>query len=48
MKWADKIRRLKVRTNADRPDQSANAIAFGGNRSLQDGFMFLAAIELWQ
>ncbi|GAB4297470.1 MAG: pyruvate, phosphate dikinase [Ignavibacteriaceae bacterium] len=29
MKWADKIRRLKVRTNADQPDQSANAIAFG-------------------
>jgi pyruvate, orthophosphate dikinase len=29
MSWADKIRRLKVRTNADQPDQSANAIAFG-------------------
>ncbi len=29
MKWADKIKRLKVRTNADQPDQAANAIAFG-------------------
>ncbi|HWP81764.1 MAG TPA: pyruvate, phosphate dikinase [Bacteroidota bacterium] len=29
MKWADKYRRLKVRTNADQPDQSANALAFG-------------------
>jgi pyruvate, orthophosphate dikinase len=29
MKWADKLRRLKIRTNADQPDQSANAIAFG-------------------
>jgi pyruvate, orthophosphate dikinase len=29
MKWADAERRLKVRTNADQPDQSANAIAFG-------------------
>lgn len=29
MKWADKYRRLKIRTNADQPDQSATAIAFG-------------------
>jgi pyruvate,orthophosphate dikinase len=29
MKWADKIRRLGIRTNADQPDQAANAIAFG-------------------
>ena len=29
MSWADKLRRLKVRTNADTPEQSANAIAFG-------------------
>jgi len=29
MSWADKLRRLKVRTNADTPDQSRNAIAFG-------------------
>ncbi len=29
MKWADKYRRLKIRTNADQPDQSANAVAFG-------------------
>ncbi len=29
MKWADSIRTMKVRTNADQPDQSANAIAFG-------------------
>jgi pyruvate,orthophosphate dikinase len=29
MKWADKYRRLKIRTNADQPDQAINAIAFG-------------------
>ncbi|MBK8981528.1 MAG: pyruvate, phosphate dikinase [Ignavibacteria bacterium] len=29
MKWADKYRRLKIRTNADQPDQCENAIAFG-------------------
>jgi len=29
MGWADKIRRLGIRTNADQPDQAANAIAFG-------------------
>jgi pyruvate,orthophosphate dikinase len=29
MRWADKYRRLKVRTNADQPDQSRNAVAFG-------------------
>ena len=29
MKWADKARTLGVRTNADEPDQAANAIAFG-------------------
>jgi pyruvate, orthophosphate dikinase len=29
MKWADSIRRLRIRTNADQPDQAANAIAFG-------------------
>jgi pyruvate,orthophosphate dikinase len=29
MKWCDKIARLKVRTNADTPGQTANAIAFG-------------------
>ena len=29
MSWADKFRRLGVRTNADQPDQSRNAIAFG-------------------
>jgi pyruvate,orthophosphate dikinase len=29
MKWADKKRRLKIRTNADQPDQAAQAIAFG-------------------
>lgn len=29
MKWADEIRRLKVRTNADQPDQARNAISFG-------------------
>ncbi len=29
MEWADRERRLKVRTNADQPDQAGNAIAFG-------------------
>ncbi len=29
MSWADKIRTMKVRTNADQGDQAANAIAFG-------------------
>ncbi|MGD8777981.1 MAG: pyruvate, phosphate dikinase [Ignavibacteria bacterium] len=29
MTWADKARTMKVRTNADQPDQSSNAIAFG-------------------
>ncbi len=29
MNWADDIRRMGVRANADRPDQSAHAIAFG-------------------
>ncbi|MCX6600697.1 MAG: pyruvate, phosphate dikinase [bacterium] len=27
--WADEIRTLRVRTNADQPDQCANAVAFG-------------------
>ncbi|MCA9322302.1 MAG: pyruvate, phosphate dikinase [Planctomycetes bacterium] len=29
MKWADKARRMRIRTNADQPDQSQVAIAFG-------------------
>ena len=29
MKWADKRRRLGIRTNADQPDQAALALAFG-------------------
>ncbi|MCL1975608.1 MAG: pyruvate, phosphate dikinase [Firmicutes bacterium] len=29
MAWADKFRRLKVRTNADTPEDAANAIGFG-------------------
>ena len=29
MKWADQLRKLNIRTNADQPDQAANAIAFG-------------------
>jgi pyruvate,orthophosphate dikinase len=29
MKWADKFRTLKIRTNADLPDQARNAVAFG-------------------
>ncbi len=29
MAWADKYRTLKIRTNADQPDQARNAVAFG-------------------
>jgi pyruvate,orthophosphate dikinase len=29
MSWADRIRRLGIRTNADQPDQAAQAVAFG-------------------
>jgi len=29
MKWADTYRKINVRTNADQPDQSSNAVAFG-------------------
>jgi pyruvate,orthophosphate dikinase len=29
MKWCDKATRMSVRTNADSPDQAANAVAFG-------------------
>src|SRR4051812_45779223 len=29
MGWADSVRRLRVRANADQPDQSAAAVAFG-------------------
>jgi pyruvate,orthophosphate dikinase len=29
MSWADEFRRLRVRTNADQPDQSEQAVAFG-------------------
>ena len=29
MKWADRMRTLEIRANADQPDQAALAIAFG-------------------
>lgn len=29
MDWADEFRVLKIRTNADQPDQASNAVAFG-------------------
>ncbi len=29
LKWADKYRTLKIRTNADQPDQASNAVEFG-------------------
>jgi pyruvate,orthophosphate dikinase len=29
MEWSDRFRTLKIRTNADQPDQSATAVAFG-------------------
>ncbi|KAA3619891.1 MAG: pyruvate, phosphate dikinase [Calditrichaeota bacterium] len=29
MEWADEVRKMNVRTNADQPDQAATAIAFG-------------------
>ena len=31
MEWCEKASRMKVRTNADTPDQTANAIAFGAS-----------------
>src|SRR5439155_5100654 len=29
MEWADRVRKLRVRTNADKPDQAEQAVAFG-------------------
>ncbi len=29
MQWADSVRKLRIRTNADKPDQASQAIAFG-------------------
>ncbi len=29
MNWADNLRKLNIRTNADQPDQASNAVAFG-------------------
>lgn len=29
MQWADEVRKLKIRTNADKPDQASQAVAFG-------------------
>src|SRR5438552_6600769 len=29
MKWADEVRKLRVRTNADKPKEAAEAVAFG-------------------
>src|SRR5207237_8755532 len=29
MKWCSKVTRMQVRTNADNPEQTANAVAFG-------------------
>jgi pyruvate,orthophosphate dikinase len=29
MKWADEVRKVRVRTNADKPDQAQQAVAFG-------------------
>ena len=31
MKWCDRATRLQVRTNADNPEQTANAVAFGAS-----------------
>ncbi|HEY1661374.1 MAG TPA: pyruvate, phosphate dikinase [Verrucomicrobiae bacterium] len=31
MKWCSQVTRLQVRTNADSPDQTANAVAFGAS-----------------
>ena len=31
MKWCDQATRLQVRTNADNPEQTANAVAFGAS-----------------
>ena len=29
LSWADKVRKLEIRTNADTPEQVATALAFG-------------------
>src|SRR5205085_3555553 len=29
MQWADEVRKMRVRTNADKPDQAEQAVAFG-------------------
>jgi len=45
MQWADELRRLKVRANADQPDQAAKALAFGaeGIGLCRTEHMFFAA-----
>ncbi len=45
MQWADELRRLKVRANADQPDQAAKAVAFGaeGIGLCRTEHMFFAA-----
>jgi pyruvate,orthophosphate dikinase len=48
MRWADKVRRLKVRTNADTPQDAAQAIKFGaqGIGLCRTEHMFFAADRL--
>jgi len=46
MNWCSKATRLQVRTNADTPEQTANAVAFGasGIGLCRTEHMFFAAI----
>ena len=47
MKWADKLRRLKVRTNAETPNDAKTAIKFGEGIGLcRTSICFLMKIEL--
>ena len=40
MTWADEIRTLKVRTNADTPDDAANAVKFGASSGVSAFVLF--------
>ncbi|GIT74180.1 MAG: hypothetical protein Ct9H300mP29_1740 [Candidatus Neomarinimicrobiota bacterium] len=50
MSWADNVRILKVRTNADSPEDSKQAIAFGAEGiglCRTKAYVFSTQKELW-
>jgi pyruvate, orthophosphate dikinase len=49
MKWSDKYRRIKVRTNADTPQDAANAVLFGaeGIGLTRTEHMFFEGDRIW-